>query len=242
MIALLNILVNQKRGISIKEKPTAQPGNVRESYALQNTQIHVPKKKIFLYSNEGTIDYNQQCHPLHLRNKQYKQFAQKKKKRVRTRRGWRRKIKRKGEEKRKRGRGNEKERKRECEKKGEGEERRERERRGENGESSTKSTSLSPDAFPSTKLGNNITPIKGRLGKNTTPTGRGASEPSRNPWVDPLRRRLSLDASSSRNSSCAPKREEGSKYELHSEEVTIYREAKALGKSRSHFQFSINQH
>ena len=24
--------------------------------------------------------------------------------------------------------------------------------------------------FPSTKLGNNITPIKGRLGKNTTPT------------------------------------------------------------------------
>ena len=74
-----------------------------------------------------------------------------------------------------------KERKREGEKEGEGEERRERERRGENGESGTKSTSLSPDAFPSMKLGNNITPIKGRLGKNTTPTGRSPSEPNQNP-------------------------------------------------------------
>ena len=27
-----------------------------------------------------------------------------------------------------------------------------------------------PDAFPSQKLGNNMTPIKGRLGKNITPT------------------------------------------------------------------------
>ena len=26
--------------------------------------------------------------------------------------------------------------------------------------------------FPSTKLGNNMTPIKGRLGKNTTPTSK----------------------------------------------------------------------
>ena len=40
-------------------------------------------------------------------------------------------------------------------------------------ESGTRSASPSPDAFPSTKLGNNITPIKGRqLGKNTTPTSR----------------------------------------------------------------------
>ena len=29
-----------------------------------------------------------------------------------------------------------------------------------------------PDAFPSQKQGNNMTPIKGRLGKNTTPTQR----------------------------------------------------------------------
>ena len=143
-------------------------------------------------------------------------------------------------EKEKRGRENEKERKREWEKEGEGEERRERERRGENGKSGTKNAPLPPDAFPNTKLGNNITLIKGRLGKNTTLTGRGASEPSRNPWADPLRRLPSLDASSSTNSNCAPKREEGSKYEIHSEEVAIYREPKALGKSRSRFQFSIN--
>ena len=64
---------------------------------------------------------------------------------------------------------------------GEGEERRERERRGENGENGTKSVPPSPDAFPSTKLGNNITPIKGRLEKNTTPTGRGLSEQNQNP-------------------------------------------------------------
>ena len=71
--------------------------------------------------------------------------------------GGRRKRRRKGEEKRKRGRESEK-------KEGEGEEIREIERR-ENGESGTKNAPLSPDAFPSTKLGNNITPIKGRLGK-----------------------------------------------------------------------------
>ena len=35
-----------------------------------------------------------------------------------------------------------------------------------------KSVPPSPDASPITKLGNNITPIEGRLGKNTTPTGR----------------------------------------------------------------------
>ena len=38
------------------------------------------QKNIVLYSNKGTINYNQQCHPLHLENKQYKQFPQKKKK------------------------------------------------------------------------------------------------------------------------------------------------------------------
>ena len=62
------------------------------------------KKKI-LYSNEGTIDYNQQCHPLHLRNKQYKQFPQKKrKKKVRIRKGGKRKRRREEERMRKRGR------------------------------------------------------------------------------------------------------------------------------------------
>ena len=64
------------------------------------------KKKIFLYSNEGTIDYNQQCHPLHLINKQYKQFPQKKKKekkrmRKRGRESGKKKEKEKKEEKEK---------------------------------------------------------------------------------------------------------------------------------------------
>ena len=47
MFVALFILVNQKRGISIKEKQTAQPGNIRESYSRQNTQIHAQKRKIF---------------------------------------------------------------------------------------------------------------------------------------------------------------------------------------------------
>ena len=38
--------------------------------------------------------------------------------------------------------------------------------------SDTKTVPPSPDAFPSTKLGNNITPIEGRLEKNTSPTCR----------------------------------------------------------------------
>ena len=125
-------------------------------------------------------------------------------------------------------------------KKREGEERRERERRGENEDNGTKSTPLPPDAFPSTKLGNNITPIKGRLGKNTTPTGRGPLEPSQDPEVDLLLSRPSLDTSSRANSSCALKREEGSKCELHSGDVTIYKEAEALGKLHNRFQFFMN--
>ena len=44
-----------------------------------------------------------------------------------------------------------------------------RERRIENRESGTRSVPPPPDAFPSAKLGNNMTPIKGRLGKNMTP-------------------------------------------------------------------------
>ena len=57
------------------------------------------KNKIFLYSNEGTIDYNQQCHPLHLINKQYKQFPQKKKKKKRMRKRGRESGKKKEKEK-----------------------------------------------------------------------------------------------------------------------------------------------
>ena len=55
-------------------------------------------------------------------------------------------------------------------KEGEGEEMRERERRIKNREGGIRSVSPPPDTVPSSKLGNNTSPIKGRLGKNTTPT------------------------------------------------------------------------
>ena len=51
----------------------------------------------------------------------------------------------------------------------EGEEERRGERRIKSKKGGTKSVSPPPDVLPSTKLGNNMTPIKGRLGKNTTP-------------------------------------------------------------------------
>ena len=65
---------------------------------------------------------------------------------------------------------------RENERKGEGEERRGRERIVENRKSGTKSVPPSPDVFPSMKLGNNTTPIEGRLGKNITRTSRRSIE------------------------------------------------------------------
>ena len=51
-----------------------------------------------------------------------------------------------------------------------GEEEKRRKKKNKNRESSARDAPLPPDAFPSTKLGNNMTPIEGRLGKNTTPT------------------------------------------------------------------------
>ena len=36
------------------------------------------KDKVSLYSNQITFNYNQKCHPLHLRDTWYKQFPQKK--------------------------------------------------------------------------------------------------------------------------------------------------------------------
>ena len=53
---------------------------------------------------------------------------------------------------------------------------RERKREKENGKNGARGALPSPDAFPSAKLGNNMTPIKGRLGKNTTPTSRSQAE------------------------------------------------------------------
>ena len=131
---------------------------------------------------------------------------------------------------------------RENEREGEREERRGRERRIENGESGTRNVPPSPDAFPNTKLGNNMTPIKGRLGKNTTPTSRGPTELNQNPQADHQRRRSSLDASFHVDLSYTPGRPESPKYGLHKNGAAIYKKAKALRNSRNRFQFSINQH
>ena len=131
---------------------------------------------------------------------------------------------------------------RENEREGEGEERRGIERRRENRESGTRNVPLSPDAFPSTKLGNNITPIKRRLGKNTTPTSRGQTKLNQNPQADPRRKRPSLDASFHIDLSYAPEGVEYPKYGIHSNEAAIYKKAKAHGNSCHRFQFSMNQH
>ena len=131
---------------------------------------------------------------------------------------------------------------RENEGEGEREEMRGRERRIENRESGTRNVLPSPDAFPSTKLGNNMTPIKGRLGKNTAPTGRGPTKLNQNLQADPRQRRSSFDSSFRADLSYAPEGAEYPKYKLHSNEATIYKKAKALGNSRNRFQFSMNQH
>ena len=46
----------------------------------------------------------------------------------------------------------------------------EEEGKNKNRESSANDAPPSPHAFPNQKLGTNMTPIKGKLGKNTTPT------------------------------------------------------------------------
>ena len=74
----------------------------------------------------------------------------------------------------------------------------EEEDKQKNRESSAKDAPPPPDAFPSKKLGNNMTLIKGRLGKNTTTTHgdpekliqrrqRNPSEDSRTSSIHPMR-------------------------------------------------------
>ena len=135
---------------------------------------------------------------------------------------------------------------------GEGEERRGRERRTENRESGTRDAPPSPDAFPSARLGNNITPIKGRqLGKNTTPTSRDPTKLNQNlqakppppppPPPPPLpQRRSNLEVSSRANLIYTPGKAESQKYGLQSNRTAIYKKAKAHGNSRNSFQFSMN--
>ena len=115
LITLFNVLINKKAGHLGKRK-TDRSTRERTRKLHQNTQIHALKEKNFLYSNEGTIDYNQQCHPLHLGNKQYKQFPKKKKKKKKCERE-ERERKREREEERMRKRGRESEKKKKKEKK-----------------------------------------------------------------------------------------------------------------------------
>ena len=137
-----------------------------------------------------------------------------------------------------------KRRKEERENEGEGErdERGRREIRIENGEGDTRNVPPSLDTFPSTKLGNNMTPINGRLGKNTTPTSRSPTKLNQDLQVDPWRRRSNFDASSRADFSYAPEEAKYPKYKLHSNEAAIYKKAKTLGNPRKRFKFSINQH
>ena len=135
-----------------------------------------------------------------------------------------------------------KEMKKENEGEGERDERGGRERRTENGEGGKRNAPPSPDTFRSTKLGNNMTPIKGRLRKNTIPTSRSPEKLNQDLQVDPRRRRSNFDASSRADFSYAPEEAEYPKYKLHSKESAIYKKAKALGNSHKRFKFSINQH
>ena len=154
------------------------------------------KEKVSLYSNQITFNYNQKCHPLYPRDTWCKQFP-KKKRREKDRKEVEKRRRRKGMERvcaEEKGKGRMRWQKRGKE--GEGEERRERERGTENGENGARGALPSPDAFPSAKLGNNMTPIKGRLWKNTNPTSRSPTKPKQNLQVDPKRRRSSLEVSS----------------------------------------------
>ena len=106
---------------------------------------------------------------------------------------------------------------------GEREERRGRERRIENRESGRRNATPSPNAFPSMKLGNNITPIKRRLGKNTTPTSKGPTKLNQNLQANPRRRRSSSNASSRADLIYTPGKAESPKYGFHGTRAAIYK-------------------
>ena len=137
----------------------------------------------------------------------------------------------------------------EDEKEGEGRRGRKEKRRGrkeeeedkdKNRESSANDAPPSPHAFPSKKLGNNMTPIKGRLEKNTTPTDRVPKK-----LIQRLQRNPSKDSRTS--IPC----------ELHSPTmksrifksagyrgniIAIYKEAKVFENASNRSKFSMNQH
>ena len=110
---------------------------------------------------------------------------------------------------------------RENEGEGERDKRRGRKRRIENRENSTRNVPPSPDTIPNTKLRNNMTPIKGRLWKNTTPISRGSTKLNQNLQADPRQRRTSCDTSFHADLSYALEGTEYPKYKLHSNEAAI---------------------
>ena len=116
---------------------------------------------------------------------------------------------------------------------------RERGREKEKGESGARGALPSADAFPSTKLGNNITLMKGRLGKNTTPTSGSPTKLNQNLQNNPRQRRPDFDASSCTNFNYAL---EVSKHKFYSKGATIYKKAETLGNPCKRLKFSINQH
>ena len=71
-----------------------------------------------------------------------------------------------------------------------------------------------------------MTPIKGRLGKNTTPTSRGPTKLNLNLQADPRRRRSSFDVSFRAYFSYTLEGAEYPKYTLHSNEASIYKKDK----------------
>ena len=131
------------------------------------------------------------------------------------------------------------------EKEGEGERRKEkrrgrkekrRKKKNKNRESSARDALLSPDAFLSRNLGNNMTPIEGRLGKNTTPTCRRTAALTPNLQKDPQQRRPDFDDSSYPDFGYASEKKKYTNHKPHSNEAAIYKKIKALGKLARTFQ------
>ena len=108
-------------------------------------------------------------------------------------------------------------------------ERKERRRRKKNRESSARDAPPSPDAFPSTKLGNNMTHIKGKLRKNTTPTCRRTAALIPNSQKDPQQRQPDFDDSSYPDSGYASEKAKYTKHKPHNNEAAIYNKINDLG-------------
>ena len=140
-----------------------------KSYICRNVQVHDSKIKKSLFIPiklhsitissviPYTLEINSTSSSLKKKKRERGCAKERKKKRGKRKRG-RESVK--GKRKKMGRRRKRRKRRRETEKEREGEERRGRERGGENRISGTKNVPPSPDVFPSTKLGNNTTPMK----------------------------------------------------------------------------------